>query len=62
MKNNKIHLDTKAMKISFTNSNVKISLSKKMLKIMGITEKEPEVYVTYSNEDIIITKRKKEEK
>ena len=60
MKDNKIHIDTKPMKISFTNSNVKISLSKKMLKIIGVTEEEPEVYVSYSNEDIIITKRKKE--
>lgn len=32
MKDNKIHIDTKPMKISFTNSNVKLSLSKKCLK------------------------------
>lgn len=60
MENNKVHLETKPMKISFTNSNVKVSLSKKMLKIIGITEEEPEVYISYSNEDIVITKRKKE--
>lgn len=62
MENNKVHLETKPMKISFTNSNVKVSLSKKMLKIIGITEEDPEVYISYSNKDIVITKRKKEEK
>lgn len=56
MSQRKLILEKKRVKVSFTKSNTKISLSKKLLKVLAVTEENPEVEIIYTPQEIIIKK------
>lgn len=56
IQNKGIVMNRTTLKVGFTKSSTKVSLSKRLLKSLGITEENPQIEIIYTSKEIILKK------